>query len=126
MPGQLVQILGSLLILVPFGLARLGRMSARSRPYLFVNLAGSAALAADAAAGSQWGFLLLEGAWAVVSLAGLIRGLARPRWSLGGRGRPARQPVDEDVDEHLEAFVAVGERELVREADHGGELPGRE
>jgi hypothetical protein len=79
MAGQLVQILGSLLILVPFGLAQLGRLNARSRPYLIVNLAGSAALAADAAVGSQWGFLLLEGAWAVVSLAGLAR-------------RPARQP----------------------------------
>jgi hypothetical protein len=125
MPGQLVQILGSLLILVPFGLAQLGRMSPRSRPYLIVNLTGSAALAADAAIGSQWGFLLLEGAWAVVSLAGLVR-LTAQRWSLGRRGRPARQPVDEDVDEHLEAFVAVGERELAGEADHVRELPGRQ
>jgi hypothetical protein len=41
------------------------------RPYLILNLAGSAVLAADAAAGSQWGFLLLEGEWAVVSLVGL-------------------------------------------------------
>jgi len=77
MPGQLVQILGSLLILVPFGLAQLGRMSARSRPYLILNLAGSAVLAFDAAIGSQWGFLLLEGAWAVVSLTGLARLAAR-------------------------------------------------
>ena len=64
---------------MPFGLAQLGRLSARSRPYLIVNLAGSAALAADAAVGSQWGFLLLEGAWAVVSLAGLARRPARQR-----------------------------------------------
>jgi len=77
MSVQLVQIAGSLLILVPFGLAQLGRMSARSRPYLTLNLAGSMVLAADAAIGSQWGFLLLEGAWAVVSLAGLARALNR-------------------------------------------------
>jgi hypothetical protein len=121
MAGQLVQILGSLLILVPFGLAQLGRISARSRPYLILNLAGSAVLAADAATGSQWGFLLLEGAWAVVSLAGLVR-----RLSPGRRGGPARESIDEDIDEHLETLVGLGEGELVSEADHDRELPGRE
>lgn len=71
MAGQVVQILGSLLILVPFGLAQLGKVSPRSWSSLTLNLAGSAALAFDAAASSQWGFLLLEGTWAIVSLAGL-------------------------------------------------------
>jgi hypothetical protein len=58
MIGQLAQIAGSLLILVPFGLAQLGRLEARSRAALLLNLAGSSILAADAAVGSQWGFLL--------------------------------------------------------------------
>jgi hypothetical protein len=70
--GQVVQIVGSLLILVPFGLTQLGKAGPRSRWYLALNLAGSATLASDAALSSQWGFLLLEGTWAVVSLAGLI------------------------------------------------------
>ena len=73
MTGQLVQIFGSLLILMPFGLAQLGRLDSRSQLYLALNLAGSAILAVDATIGSQWGFLLLEGAWAAVSLVGLIR-----------------------------------------------------
>jgi hypothetical protein len=73
MAGQLVQIAGSLLILVPFGLGQLGRLHARSRTGLLLNLAGSSVLAADAAASSQWGFLLLEGAWAVVSAVSLVR-----------------------------------------------------
>jgi hypothetical protein len=76
MPGQLIQVVGSLLILAPFGLAQLGRLDARSKISLLLNLAGSSILAADAAVGSQWGFLLLEGAWAIVSAIGLIR---RPR-----------------------------------------------
>jgi hypothetical protein len=73
MAGQLVQIVGSLLILVPFGLSQTGRLGSRSQPYLLLNLTGSTTLAGDAAATSQWGFLLLEGAWAVVSAIGLIR-----------------------------------------------------
>jgi hypothetical protein len=35
--------------------------------YLLLNLAGTFVLAFDAAVGHEWGFLLLEGAWAVVS-----------------------------------------------------------
>ena len=77
--GQVVQIFGSVLILVSFGLAQLQRLGTRSRPYLALNLAGSAILAANAAAGAQWGFLLLEGAWAAVSLLGLAA-TARRGW----------------------------------------------
>ncbi|PYC76308.1 hypothetical protein C7C46_22805 [Streptomyces tateyamensis] len=69
---QVVQVLGSVLVLIPFALSQWGRTSAHSRWYLAPNLAGSAILATDAALTSQWGFLLLEGVWAVVSLAGLI------------------------------------------------------
>jgi hypothetical protein len=44
--GQLVQISGSILILASFGLAQLQKLSIRCRPYLTLNLAGSAILAA--------------------------------------------------------------------------------
>ncbi|MDH6122567.1 hypothetical protein [Kitasatospora sp. GAS204B] len=69
---QLVQVLGSILILIPFALAQWGRLDARARSYLLLNLCGSAILATQAALTAQWGFLLLEGVWAVVSLTGLI------------------------------------------------------
>ena len=85
--GQLVQIFGSVLILVSFGLAQLQRLSTRSRRYLMLNLAGSAILAANAAVGAQWGFLLLEGAWALVSLLGLATAAGRNPWRRGGRLR---------------------------------------
>ena len=47
-------------------------------------VAAQATLAADAAAGAQWGFLLLEGARALVSLLGLAAA-ARGRWRGLGR-----------------------------------------
>lgn len=71
--GPYVQICGSLLILVPFVLAQLGRVTPLSLPYLLLNLVGSVVLAIDAALGSQWGFLLLEGVWALVSFGSLLR-----------------------------------------------------
>jgi hypothetical protein len=46
-------------------------LDGKSCPYLVLNLLGSGLLAVLAAAGAQWGFLLLEGTWALVSLLSL-------------------------------------------------------
>lgn len=75
---QVIQVIGALLILAGFAASQLGRMRVDSRAYLLLNLAGSALLAYLAADDSQWGFLLLEGVWALVSfwsLARVLRGL---------------------------------------------------
>jgi hypothetical protein len=50
--------------------------------YLALNLVGSGLLAVLAWHEEQWGFLLLEGVWALVSLWGLIQVL---------RGRPTAE-----------------------------------
>jgi hypothetical protein len=76
MTAQTVQIVGSLLVLAAFAAAQAGRLDPHSTRYLVLNLLGSGVLAIEAAATAQWGFLLLEGVWAIVSLAGLLR---RPR-----------------------------------------------
>ena len=70
--GQVIQVVGALTILVAFALAQVRRLESDSYPYLVFNLAGSAALAVDAWLETQWGFLLLEAAWAVVSASGLL------------------------------------------------------
>jgi hypothetical protein len=69
----MVQILGSLLILAPFVLVQVGRLSTTGYAFLLLNAVGSTVLAVDAAIGQQWGFLLLEGVWAAVSLVGVVR-----------------------------------------------------
>ena len=79
MAEQVLQVVGALLILVAFVLAQAGRLRTEAVSYLWLNLVGSAILAVLAALGSNWGFLLLEGAWAVVSAWSLwTRAYRRP------------------------------------------------
>ncbi len=70
---QVVQIVGALLILVAFAGVQFGRMDPLAISYLWLNLVGSAILAVLAYVGSQWGFVMLETVWAVVSAHSLIR-----------------------------------------------------
>jgi hypothetical protein len=69
---QVVQVLGALLILAAFVLSQWRLVDPESLRYLVPNLVGSAVHAVDAYVGSQWGFVLLEGVWALVSAAGVV------------------------------------------------------
>jgi hypothetical protein len=69
---QAIQVAGSLLILTAFVASQKGRLSPTSTPYLVLNLVGSAVLAVLAALHHEYGFLLLEGVWAIVSAAGVV------------------------------------------------------
>jgi hypothetical protein len=82
---QLVQVLGSLLVLVAFAAAQRGALSATSRTYLLLNLVGSAILTLLAAHERQLGFLLLETVWAMVSAWGLLQDLRGHRLTPGTR-----------------------------------------
>jgi len=68
---QVLQIIGAIMVLSGFTLAQFRVLDQRSYTYLVLNFAGSAILAVLAYAGKEWGFLLLEGVWALVSLWGL-------------------------------------------------------
>jgi hypothetical protein len=68
---QVLQVIGALLVLSGFALAQFRLLDQRSYAYLALNLVGSAVLAVLAWRERQWGFLLLEGAWALISLWGV-------------------------------------------------------
>jgi hypothetical protein len=74
---QLVSVLGSLLVLVAYVASQFGYLSAKGLAYAFANIMGSGILAVVAALEAQWGFLLLEGAWASVSLVAVVRHRAK-------------------------------------------------
>jgi hypothetical protein len=71
---QVVQVLGSLLILAAFVAAQRGWRSTESRVYLTLNLVGASVLAVLAAHERQLGFLLLEFCWSLVAALPLMRG----------------------------------------------------
>lgn len=75
---QAVSLLAALLILVPFAMTQLSRMTTTSVSYLAMNLIGSATLTAIAVANRQLGFILLEGIWALMSAIGLLRAFRTP------------------------------------------------
>jgi hypothetical protein len=77
--AQLAQVVGALLILVAYALAQFGVLNQRSYWYIGLNLAGATALAILAWREEQWGFLLLEGVWALVSAVALVTRVRRPQ-----------------------------------------------
>ena len=69
---DVVEIVGAVTILVAFAAAQAGKLQQRTITYQLLNLFGSGVLATIAAVQLSWGFLLLEGSWAVISLLGLL------------------------------------------------------
>ena len=70
--SQALQIIGAVMLLAAFGLAHSKRLNVAGPTYFVLNFVGSAALGVSALAESQWGFVMLETAWAAISARGLV------------------------------------------------------
>ena len=80
---QVISVVGALAILAAFAANQFGRLDPSRLTYQAMNLLGSGVLTAIAVIERQWGFILLEGVWALMSLWGLVAILR------GGEPRPA-------------------------------------
>ena len=69
--GIIVQVLGSLFILIGFVFSQLGKLKTTSLSYLLLNAIGALILGIDAFIGKQWGFVLIEGVCSIVAIHGL-------------------------------------------------------
>jgi hypothetical protein len=70
---QAASIVAALLVLLAYAANLRGRLGREDVRYNLLNLVGSAVLAWIALDGRQWGFLLLNGCWALLSIPPLLK-----------------------------------------------------
>jgi hypothetical protein len=70
---QALQVVGALMILTGYLLTQLRFLGPQSAAFLSLNLCGGVLLTILAVIESQAGFVLMEGAWTIISAVGLTR-----------------------------------------------------
>lgn len=87
---QAWSIVGALLVLTAYACNQAGVWRPNDLAYQGANFVGAAVLATIAIVDQQIGFIVLEGAWALISLIAFA-GAARRRRMAGADGRPGTE-----------------------------------
>ena len=70
---QVISIAGAGVILIAYALHQTKRLHAETYSYQGLNLIGGILLCITAVAGRQYGFIILEGIWAILSAWGMVK-----------------------------------------------------
>jgi hypothetical protein len=70
---QAISVLGALCVLTAYGAHQLGRMDSETYTYQLLNLLGGSLLVIAAWTTRQAGLILMEGAWTVISVYGVVK-----------------------------------------------------
>jgi hypothetical protein len=89
---QLIGVLGALLVLGAYLALQRGWLTLEHRVYYAMNFVGAGFLTWIAATERQVGLTLVEGAWAVLSVPGLVRRRAGQGTGATGRGEGHGSP----------------------------------
>ena len=79
MLNQLIAGVGAALVLAAYFALQRGWMNREDRSYNALNFVGASLLTWVAIADGRWGFIVLEGVWALLSLPGMLRRSQPPR-----------------------------------------------
>lgn len=82
---DVVGVAGVLMVLAAYAAAALGRLDVKGAPSLFANFLGASLILLSLSVDFNLSALLMEGSWALVSLAGLVRVLLLRRRPGGAR-----------------------------------------
>jgi hypothetical protein len=70
---QVISIAGAVMVLIAYAAHQMERMRVETFAYQLLNLCGGAMLVAAAITTRQAGLILMEGAWVVISVYGLVK-----------------------------------------------------